>query len=101
MWIMKKKPDPGQTSSDTEGAPDIPRRLLPPLLKLCIALLLLLLVLAWASIPALRALNMIANNANRSAPSVPGDLVVQEIHFLATDGVHLAGWLVLVAPDAP
>src|SRR5437899_7441705 len=62
----------------------------------CAAILGTLLVLGWALIPALRAITLIRNNGARSAPMAPGDLAVQEIHFQASDGVHLAGWFVLV-----
>ena len=65
-------------------------------------LMLTLLILAYALIPAIRALTLIANPLGRSAPqNVPTDLPVQEIHFTATDGIHLAGWLAIASADAP
>ncbi|HEX7735648.1 MAG TPA: alpha/beta fold hydrolase [Ktedonobacteraceae bacterium] len=64
-------------------------------------LLGVLLVLGWALIPALRVISLIRNDGARSAPVAPGDLAVQEVHFQATDGVHLAGWFVLVSREAP
>lgn len=64
--------------------------------------LLGLLVIAWALLPAVRVYSLIGNNnRNHAVPPAPSDLPVQEVHFQATDGVQLAGWLVVVSPDAP
>lgn len=71
------------------------------LLKRGTLLLLALLLLAWALIPALRAFTLVANASHRSAPIAPNDLHVQNVRFQATDGIQLAGWLVIVSPDAP
>lgn len=39
---------------------------------------------------------------NRSTPAAASaGLPVQEVHFQATDGVHLAGWLVIASAQAP
>lgn len=70
-------------------------------LKRGLVVLLALLVLGWALLPALRAIGLVANIAHRSAPAAPADLPVQEVHFQASDGVHLAGWFVSTSPDAP
>ena len=65
-------------------------------------LLIILLIIIWALIPAFRGVTLVMNNSGRSAPhNTPADLPVQEVHFAATDGVHLAGWLVLSSPQAP
>jgi len=66
-----------------------------------IFLFIVLLIIIWSLIPAFRAVTLVANPFNRSAPSVPADLPVHEIHFTATDGVHLAGWLLISSPHAP
>lgn len=71
------------------------------LLRLCSLLLLGLIVSGWMLIPALRAMTLLGNNSHRSASVAPSDLPVQEVHFSATDGVHLAGWLLIASPDAP
>ena len=52
------------------------------------------------SIPAFRAITLVANSTARSAPQRPSDLPVQDIRFTATDGVHLAGWLLVASPHA-
>lgn len=51
------------------------------LLKRCAILVVVLLVVAWAVAPSLRAFTLVANVSHRSAPSVPKDLPVQNIHF--------------------
>lgn len=67
-----------------------------------IFLLAALFIIIWALIPAFRALILVINIPSRSTPqSIPADLPVQEVHFTATDGVHLAGWFVLASPQAP
>lgn len=62
-------------------------------------------VLVWALAPAVRALTLVATSPWRTSPSAAdarsNGLAVQDIHFAATDGTRLAGWLVLSAPDAP
>lgn len=67
-----------------------------------IFLLCALLVVGWAALPAVRAITLIANSEHRSesAASSAG-LPVQEVHFQATDGVHLAGWLAIASAQAP
>jgi pimeloyl-ACP methyl ester carboxylesterase len=71
------------------------------MLRWCAIVLGALLVLGWALIPALRAITLISNSGSRSAPVSPSNLAVQEVHFQATDGVHLVGWFILVSQDAP
>jgi uncharacterized protein len=66
------------------------------------ALLLLAFLLAgWALLPVPRVVGLIVNPEHRAAPATPGNLPVQEVHFQATDGVHLAGWLVVASAHAP
>jgi alpha-beta hydrolase superfamily lysophospholipase len=63
--------------------------------------LCLLLLVIWSAIPAIRAFTLVANFRSNSASAAPANLAVQEVHFQATDGVHLAGWFVLASPQAP
>src|SRR5215472_17033574 len=63
---------------------------------------LALVLTAWAAAPALRAVTLVGNHTARSVPDARGaGLPVQEVHFTATDGVRLAGWLAIASPDAP
>jgi pimeloyl-ACP methyl ester carboxylesterase len=55
-------------------------------------------VLAWALIPAYRAVALVANPF-RSPSGGPGDLAVEDVRFTASDGVKLAGWLARGDPD--
>jgi dipeptidyl aminopeptidase/acylaminoacyl peptidase len=66
-------------------------------------LLLALALLAWALIPPVRGVSLVANRAGRGAlsPSRAAGLPVREVHFAASDGVALAGWLAIASPDAP
>lgn len=62
----------------------------------------LLLVLAWASMPAARAFTLVENGPWRSPDTASRtDLPLQAVRFAATDGVRLAGWFVLRSPRAP
>jgi pimeloyl-ACP methyl ester carboxylesterase len=62
----------------------------------CAALLL------WALIPAARGVSLVANRAGRGAPDPhAAGIPVREVHFTASDGVALAGWLAIASPDAP
>lgn len=66
--------------------------------------LVVLLALIWALIPALRAISLVANTSGRGAdpdPHTAASLPVQTVHFAATDGVALSGWLAIASPDAP
>ncbi len=66
--------------------------------------LVALLALVWALIPALRAVTLVANTSGRGAepdPRTAGSLPVSTVHFTATDGVALSGWLAIASPDAP
>lgn len=67
--------------------------------------LVALFVVAWALAPALRAVTLVATSPWRASPSQTraqsAGLSVEEIHFTATDGARLAGWLVLISPHAP
>jgi predicted alpha/beta-fold hydrolase len=63
---------------------------------------LMILVALWAAIPAIRAFTLVANPFGRSTPhNSSTDLPVQEVHFTASDGVHLAGWLAIASPRTP
>jgi pimeloyl-ACP methyl ester carboxylesterase len=63
--------------------------------------LLALLIAGWALLPVPRVMGLLENTGHRAAPAMPADLPVQEVHFQATDGVHLAGWLVVASAHAP
>ncbi|HZC05422.1 MAG TPA: alpha/beta fold hydrolase, partial [Ktedonobacterales bacterium] len=57
----------------------------------------------WALIPAARGVSLVANRTGRVAPSSShlAGIPVREVHFSASDGVALAGWLAIASPDAP
>jgi pimeloyl-ACP methyl ester carboxylesterase len=58
--------------------------------------------LLWALIPALRGVALVANRAGRIAPDArSASIPVRDIHFTASDGVALTGWLAIASPDAP
>jgi dipeptidyl aminopeptidase/acylaminoacyl peptidase len=61
------------------------------------------LLLIWALIPAVRGVSLVANRAGRGAPPNPrvAGIPVREVHFAASDGVALTGWLALRSADAP
>jgi uncharacterized protein len=90
-----------QNPSSSGSLPGANKRSRVHVLRFWAVLFLGLLVAGWVLLPAVRVVTLIANNRNRSAPVTPSDLPVQEVHFQATDGVHLAGWLVVASPDAP
>ncbi|HEX2349887.1 MAG TPA: alpha/beta hydrolase [Ktedonobacterales bacterium] len=60
-------------------------------------------LLGWTLIPAVRGVSLVDNRAGRGAPSLSraAGLPAREVHFAASDGVALAGWLVMASPDAP
>lgn len=59
-------------------------------------------LLVWALIPAFRGVSLVANRAGRGSPDPHTvGIPVREVHFAATDGVRLAGWLAIASPDAP
>src|SRR6266702_673493 len=68
----------------------------------CWLLPFLLLVIIWSLLPTVRAITMVGNvhKAVESSSAQIG-LPVQEVHFTATDDVHLAGWLAIASPRAP
>jgi dipeptidyl aminopeptidase/acylaminoacyl peptidase len=69
--------------------------------RLAIALVALL-ALAWALAPAARGVSLVANRSGRAAPNVSAaGIPVREVHFSASDGVKLAGWLAIASPDSP
>ncbi len=61
------------------------------------------LALLWALIPAARGVSLVANHAGRGAPADTrlAGIPVREVHFAASDGVALAGWLAIASSDAP
>ena len=70
--------------------------------KRSLLLIILFLVVLWTLLPTIRAFTLVANVANRSVPHNPDpDLLVQEVHFTAIDGIHLAGWMLIASPKAP
>ena len=60
-----------------------------------------LVALAWALAPAARGVALVANRGGRSAPGIRAGIPVAEVHFTATDGVRLAGWLAIASPASP
>ncbi|HEX9036473.1 MAG TPA: CocE/NonD family hydrolase [Ktedonobacterales bacterium] len=61
-----------------------------------------LVVVAWALAPAARGVALVANRSNRVTPSPhAAGIPVREVHFSATDGVRLAGWLAIASPNSP
>jgi fermentation-respiration switch protein FrsA (DUF1100 family) len=64
--------------------------------------LLAAVVLLWGLAPSVRAFTLVANLSQRTGPTIGvAGIPVQEVHFAATDGVRLAGWLALASPTAP
>ena len=66
-----------------------------------LALYALILVLLWVGIPVARAGALVITNPFRSPSARPTGLPVEQVHFPATDGVRIAGWLVGSSPSAP
>jgi dipeptidyl aminopeptidase/acylaminoacyl peptidase len=92
----------GKSSTSNNGASSLKRKSARMrLLKRGLWVMLAIVVLGWAALPALRAVILLANFLHRASPAAPDDLRVQNISFRATDGVQLAGWFVMVAPAAP
>lgn len=59
-------------------------------------------IIAWAIAPAVRAVALVRGPAGRSAPDVTqAGMPVETVHFPATDGVRLSGWLAAASPRAP
>jgi len=64
--------------------------------------LLLVVVLLWTLLPALRAVAFVANTQHRQAyVPVSNGHSVQSIRFRATDGVQIAGSLITVSDNSP
>lgn len=64
--------------------------------------LAILVVLAYVLAPGVRGVTLVANGSSRHAPDArSAGLPVEEVHFAASDGVPLAGWLSLVSTSAP
>ncbi|HEV2236281.1 MAG TPA: alpha/beta fold hydrolase, partial [Ktedonobacterales bacterium] len=74
----------------------------PRLARRFALLALAALLLAWAALPAARAVALVGNWSNRGAPDVAqAGIPVQPVMFAAADGVRLAGWFALASPAAP
>ncbi len=70
--------------------------------KRILILLVSLLILVWALLPAIRAVTLILNTSGRSTPQTSlAGIPVQEVQFRASDGVHLDGWLAIASVHAP
>ncbi len=68
----------------------------------CLLLPLLLLVIVWSLLPMVRAITLVGNVHQAVEPSSAHiGFPIQEVHFTATDNVHLAGWLAIASPRAP
>lgn len=71
-------------------------------LRAALIAVLALLLATYAIAPTIRAVTLVGNRHARSAPDASAaGLPVQEVHFAATDGVQLAGWLAVASPNAP
>lgn len=71
------------------------------LFKRLFLIIVCLLILVWALIPAWRGISLLANNDGRSIPNPPDDFPVESVHFPATDGQKIAGWFAMTSPNAP
>ncbi len=60
----------------------------------------LLAIVGWVGIPVERAISVVETHG-ASDISTPTGLVVHQVAFRATDGVHLKGWMAPGAPGAP
>jgi uncharacterized protein len=79
------------------GAAHVPRRWRRLALVALVAV-----VLAWAALPAARAVLLVGNWSHRGAPDAArAGLPVRPVSFRAADGVALAGWFALASPSAP
>ncbi len=58
-------------------------------------------IIIWALIPGIRAIRLVANIPRQVAPAAAANIPLQAVHFTATDGVRLAGWLAIASPRAP
>lgn len=92
----------GRRRVSTEAAAPGTRRRQPSTRQI-VALGVLLVVLGWALLPAARGMSLVANTSARHPPDTrqAGRLPVREVHFAASDGVALAGWLVVASPTSP
>ncbi|HEY7983006.1 MAG TPA: alpha/beta fold hydrolase [Ktedonobacterales bacterium] len=65
-------------------------------------LALAVLLLAWAALPAARAVLLVGHWSPRGSPdATQAGIPVQPVTFAAADGVRLAGWFALASPAAP
>lgn len=99
------KSKPAKTSAQTSSSGSVgqasSRRSRLRALRIWVLLLLAFLLAGWALVPVPRVVGLIANPGYRGIPAIPGNLPVQEVHFQATDSVHLAGWLIVASAHAP
>lgn len=62
----------------------------------------ILVVCLWTLVPGIRAIRLVANVPRHNSQSqVPANVPLQEVHFSASDGVRLAGWLAIASPHVP
>ena len=75
---------------------------LPPHTRRFALLLSAVIILLWGLIPSVRAFTLVANLSQRtaSAASLPG-IQVEKVHFAASDGTRLTGWLAIASQSAP
>jgi uncharacterized protein len=73
-------------------------------LLIAAGLLALLALLTWSLLPAVRAFTLVYNGSSRGAPNTAqathADILVRDVNFSASDGVHLRGWLAIASPHA-
>lgn len=64
--------------------------------------LMLVVTLAWAATPAMRAVTLVGNWSGRDTPDATrAGVPVQTVWFNAADGAHIAGWFALASPHSP
>jgi uncharacterized protein len=79
---------------------DQPRRVRLP--RAALLIIPALILLAWATAPAVRAVTLVGTRSVRPAPdAATAGIPVRDVRFTASDGVQLAGWLALRSSDAP
>lgn len=75
---------------------------LHPRARRVLIVLMTLAILAYALAPGIRGITLVANRSGRSTPDArSAGIPVEEVHFAASDGVPLAGWLSRVSASTP
>ncbi|HEU5437844.1 MAG TPA: alpha/beta fold hydrolase [Ktedonobacterales bacterium] len=98
---MADNPDQAAEVTRQRQRPSSRLRVLSRVRRVLIVLMACI-VLAYALAPGIRGITLVANRSGRSAPNArSAGIPAEEIHFTASDGVPLAGWLSLVSADAP